>query len=48
VRDRFNRSAVTKSSLKLAQNEQKQGKAKKQKLSRSYGWQRDLVEFSAR
>jgi hypothetical protein len=48
VCDRFNRAAVTKLSLKSAQNEQKQSKVKKEKLSLSYGWQRDLVEFSIR
>jgi len=38
---------VAKLSLKLAQKGQKQNKSRKQKLSLSYGWQRDLVEFSA-
>jgi len=33
---------------RMAQNQQKQGKSNKQKLSLSYGWQRDLPEFSAR
>jgi len=40
---RLQASGVTKLSLKLAQNEQKQSKSKKQKLSLPYGWQRDLV-----
>jgi len=47
VRDRYNRSTVTKLSLKLAQYEQKWGKSKKQKVTLSCGWQRDLFEFSA-
>ena len=42
MRDRFNRSAVAKLSLKPAQNEEKQSK------SLSYGWQTDSVEFSVR
>jgi hypothetical protein len=32
LRDRLNRSAVTKLSLKLPQNEQKQGKSKKKEI----------------
>jgi hypothetical protein len=41
-------AGVTKLSLKLAQNGQKQSKPRKLKLSLSCGWQRDLVEFSVR
>jgi hypothetical protein len=40
--------AVTKQLLKLAQNRQKSANSKKLKTSLSYGWQRDLVEFSTR
>ncbi|HEV2717989.1 MAG TPA: hypothetical protein VGU64_22180, partial [Terriglobales bacterium] len=46
VRGRLKLSSVTKTSLKLAQNERKLSKSMKQKLALSYGWQRDLVEFS--
>jgi hypothetical protein len=48
VREALKAASVTKLSLKVAQNEQKLSKSKKQKLSLSYGWQRDLVEFSIR
>jgi hypothetical protein len=40
--------SVTKLSLKVAQNRQKGSKSRKQKVALSCGWQRDLVEFSAR
>jgi hypothetical protein len=43
-----NSPTVAKLSLQLAQNQQKLSKSKKQKLSLSHGWQRNLVEFSAR
>jgi hypothetical protein len=46
--NQLKRSTVTKLTLQLAQNEQKQSKSKEEKLSLSYGWQRDLVEFSMR
>jgi hypothetical protein len=48
VRNWLTSSTVTKLSLKLAQEEQKRSKRRKEKLSLSYGWQRDLVEFSIR
>jgi hypothetical protein len=41
-------SGVTKLSLKLAQNAQKQRKSRKLKPTLSCSWQRDLVEFSVR
>jgi len=47
-RKRLKWSAVTNLSLRLAQNEPKQRKSKEEKLSLSYGWQRDLGEFSIR
>jgi hypothetical protein len=48
ARKRQNATTVTKLSLKLAQNEQKRSKSRKQKFALSDGWQRDLVRFSAR
>ena len=48
VCEKPNPSSVTKLSLRLAQNEQKRSKSRKQKIALSYGWQRDLVEFSIR
>jgi hypothetical protein len=41
-------AAVTKLSLKLAQNEQKPGKLRKLKIGLSDDWQRDLVGFCVR
>jgi hypothetical protein len=48
VREGPKTATVTKLSLKLAQNEQKSSKSRKLKMALSYGWQRDLVEFSMR
>jgi len=41
-------ATVTKLSLKLGQNEAKSANSKKLKIALSDGWQKGLVEFSAR
>ena len=48
VRERLNRSSVTKLSLKVAQNEQKLRNSRNLETSLSYSWQRDLIGFSIR
>jgi hypothetical protein len=48
VREGLKPQGVTKLPLKVAQKEQKQSKSRKLKVTLSCGWQRDLVEFSAR
>jgi hypothetical protein len=48
VRETLKASSVTKLSLEIAQEEQKQSKSRKHVSSLSCGWQRDLVEFSVR
>jgi hypothetical protein len=48
VRERLNRSTVTKLSLKLAQNEQKLSNSRQLRTSLSCSWQRDLIGFSIR
>jgi len=48
LKERLNGASVAKLSLKLAQKQQRQSRLKKQELSLSFSWQRDLVEFSIR